>query len=188
MARRKGWDFAQLRTSFPSDPEFQKLVRTAGSDTEYLAAVGLWALALAQAWKEDDGDVADVLAAYHAPGIPDLLERAELVVGGMVRGYGKHTAEVRAARAADAARKAEAARRADDDQSDGFRRTPAESVGVRSVPPESSGLTRTPLGVGEGGTEQTGALGRGSEGPGARGRRTMETGFTKVGDVIGGER
>ena len=118
--RRRGWDFAQLRTSFAADPEFQALARKASDDTAYLAGVGLWALALAQSWRDDDPEIADLMSTFDAPEIVALLERADLVEGGVLRGYGKHTAAVREARAADAERK----------------RHPMDSAGLRRPPPE----------------------------------------------------
>jgi hypothetical protein len=120
---RKGWDLAQLRTSFLADPEFQRLRRACRSDQQFLAAVGLWTIAVAEAWREDDGDVADVLKTY--PAQAEKLGEAELVADGHLRGFEAWVGRMRARREADAARKRGAK------ESDGVRATPAESSGVQ---------------------------------------------------------
>jgi len=169
MARRPtGWAFAQLRTSFASDPEFQRLARRAPDDLHYLAAIGLWTLGLAQAWREDDQDVTDLLESFDGPAA-ELLATAKLVSAkGELRGFEKHTAEVRATREADAERKRK----------------------VRDRPPESTGVTRSPPGVGYRRGEDSDSTvdsGRSSEGTRARPRPANVTGFATAGKILGSE-
>lgn len=140
MGRRRGWELAQLRTSFLSDPEFQRLARAAPDDRDFLAAVGLWAIGLAAAWREDDPEVDDALSAYDVPDIRALLER-DLVADGSLRGFASWTAEVREKRQADADRKKKGRQPA----SPRVRRSPKESGGVRRSHTESS----VGVGVGE---------------------------------------
>ena len=73
--RRSGWDYAQTRSSFLSDPEFQRLRGLTHSDLHFLAAVGLWAIANAQAWREDCDVATNVLASY--PGISKGADYSE---------------------------------------------------------------------------------------------------------------
>jgi hypothetical protein len=123
--RRIGWDFAQVRTSFLSDPEFQRLRGLARSDLHYLAAVGLWTVAIAQAWREDSENAGQVLTSYPGfPKGPDYLRSADLIrEGDVLAGFAKWTEAVRRAREQDAERKRK-----------GVQPTPAESGGVHPIP------------------------------------------------------
>lgn len=123
--RRTGWDFAQIRTSFLSDPEFQRLSRVCRNDRDFLAAVGLWTIATAQAWREDSEDASEVLTSY--PGFakgPEYLRAADLIrEGDRLGGFNKWTETVRRVREQDADRKRK-----------GVQPTPAESSGVERSP------------------------------------------------------
>ena len=106
MPTRDGWDFAQLKSDFLADPEFQLLSRFAPDHMTFLAAGFLWTIALAQAWRDDNDDVSTALA--NDTDLAALLERAGLVVGGRIRGFEKWTEKVRAIRAGNRKRQAEA--------------------------------------------------------------------------------
>lgn len=100
---KKGWDLAQLRTSFLADPEFDKLRSVARTRSRFAAAVGVWTMALAQAWREDSDDVADLMAGWEREAAD--LAAAELVVDGKLRGFDAWISRMRTRRANDAARK-----------------------------------------------------------------------------------
>lgn len=161
MGRPKGWDLAQLRTGFAGDPEFIRLARRAPDDLHYLAGIGLWTLCLAHAWRDDDDDVGDVLDGM-PPALPGLLRDAGLVnVDGLLRGFAKHTAQVREARATDAARK---------------RGTPSASAGVGRSPVDS--IAGVGVGVGEGYNGREGPSEQVSrEGPAPSRQRVKVRGF-----------
>ena len=131
--RRSGWDYAQVRSSFLSDPEFQRLSRSCRNDRDFYAAVGLWTVALAQAWREDSDDVSEVMANY--PRGAENLRAAQLVSDdGRLTGFAKWTETVRRVREQDSARKRGV--QAPPSDSDGFRGTPVEfprGVGVGEV-------------------------------------------------------
>ena len=86
-----------MRSSFLADPEFQRLRGLAKSDLHFLAAVGLWSIANAQAWRDDNDDAADILACY--PGFPkgaDYLRDSDLNrEGERLAGFAKWTEAVR---------------------------------------------------------------------------------------------
>ena len=106
MPTRDGWDFAQLKSDFLADPEFQLLRRFAPDHMTFLAAGFLWTIALAQAWRDDNDDVSTALA--NDPELAALLERSGLVTGGRIRGFAKWTEKVRAIREGNRKRQAEA--------------------------------------------------------------------------------
>ena len=139
--RRSGWDFAQVRSSFLSDPEFQRLSRSCRNDRDFYAAIGLWTVALAQAWREDCEDVTEVLSNY--PRGAENLATAQLVKDGLLVGFAKWTETVRRVRTQDAARK-----------SGNQAPPPLDTTGMDGTPPDSHGLPRTPVefprGVGAG--------------------------------------
>jgi hypothetical protein len=105
--RRGGWDYAQIRSSFPADPEFQRLRGLTHSDLHFLAAVGLWAIATAQAWREDSKDASGTLECYPGfPKGPDYLRQAGLIRNETeLGGFDKWTETVRRVREEDAKRK-----------------------------------------------------------------------------------
>lgn len=103
-AQREGWDFAQLKTAFPGDPEFVKLARLLGD--RYLAGVGLWTLCVAYAWLNDRADVTEVLDD-EPDDLVTALHRVGLVDGGILKGFGTYTDRVRAVREANRTRQAD---------------------------------------------------------------------------------
>ena len=133
--RRAGWDFAQVSTSLLAETEFQKLRGMTRSDLHFLAAVGLWTVANAHAWRKDDDHTAAVLESY--PGFakgPEYLRAAGLIrEDDRLVGFAKWTETVRRVRAEDAARK-----RGTPPDSDGNNGTPVDfprgvGVGVEDV-------------------------------------------------------
>ena len=164
MPRRRGWDYAQLKSDFLSDPEFRRLRDAAADRREFVAAVGEWTIALADAWREDDPVVAHVDA--HLLG---LLQASGLIAeDGYLIGFAKWTEPLRAARQADADRK---------------RRTPPVSGGSNGTPVESDRRSRE-VKV-EGRKSETGSLGPSTlasrERATAPHQRTNVRGFTRPG-------
>lgn len=96
MPTREGWDYAQLKSDFLADIEFQRLARIAPDHLTFLAAIGLWTIGVAQGWRDDDPDVSDLLT--DDPELAALLERAGLVKDGHLKGFAKWTEKARVAR------------------------------------------------------------------------------------------
>lgn len=94
-----GWSFAQLQTNFAGDDVFLALARKAPDDKTYLAAIGLWAIELATAWRSDDGRVNGEPSAFDCgPELEELLTSAGVIVDGRLRGFEKHTERARTTR------------------------------------------------------------------------------------------